>query len=262
MENKYYVYQHTRLDTNEIFYIGVGTKQKLGKSKSSYKRAYDKTKSKARTNHWLNIINLTEYGVDIVFESNIYQDVLNKEKELISYYGKRCNNTGTLVNLSDGGLGSTGYKFSDEQKTIMKEHSHMRGKSGYKHFASKEVFVYNTNGDYINTFGSYNLCATALNIDCSSIDQVLSGLVKQCKGFVFYANYKGIKIEPMLEFGRNYNKIRKVIALDSNLNEIKKFKSVSDSDIYVKTSTSNISKACKNKKSLIKKYYWRYEKNI
>lgn len=262
MENKYYVYQHTRLDTNEIFYIGIGTKAIAGKSKSSYKRAYDKTKAKGRTNHWLNIINLTEYVVEIIFESNIYQDVLDKEKELISFYGKRCDNTGRLVNLSDGGLGSTGFKMSNESKSKMKEHSHMRGKSGYKHFASKEVFVYNTNGDYINTFGSYNLCATALNIDCSSIDQVLSGLVKQCKGFVFYTEYKGIKIEPILEFGRNYNKIKKVIALDSNLKEIKKFESVSDAAKYVKTSTSNISGACKNKKSFIKNYYWRYEKDI
>jgi len=29
MINKHYLYQHIRLDTNEIFYIGIGTNSKI-----------------------------------------------------------------------------------------------------------------------------------------------------------------------------------------------------------------------------------------
>ena len=45
------VYRHRRLDINEIFYIGIGTKTRPGKSKTAYKRAYDKKASKGRNAH-------------------------------------------------------------------------------------------------------------------------------------------------------------------------------------------------------------------
>ena len=38
----YYVYEHIRHDTNEVFYVGIGTKQyNYGKGKTNvYSRAY------------------------------------------------------------------------------------------------------------------------------------------------------------------------------------------------------------------------------
>ena len=43
---KAYVYTHTRLDTNEIFYVGIGTQD-------NYKRA---SRVHNRTNYWNNIV--------------------------------------------------------------------------------------------------------------------------------------------------------------------------------------------------------------
>jgi hypothetical protein len=43
-----------------------------------------------------------------------YELALEKEKELIAFYGRKNLNTGCLVNLTDGGLGSLGYKPSAE----------------------------------------------------------------------------------------------------------------------------------------------------
>ena len=63
IDYKYFVYQHKRWDKDEIFYIGIGTKTRTGKSKTAYRRAYDKTKSKGRCQHWLNIINKTEWNI-------------------------------------------------------------------------------------------------------------------------------------------------------------------------------------------------------
>lgn len=96
------VYKHTTLDTNEVFYIGVGVNEN---------RAYSK---KNRTKFWFNVVNKYGYKVDILHNDICYELALEKEKELIAFYGRRNINTGCLVNLTDGGLGSLGYKPSAE----------------------------------------------------------------------------------------------------------------------------------------------------
>ena len=59
--NIHYIYQHIRLDTNEIFYIGKGTHRKQN---YKYYRAFDK---KRRNNIWNSIVNKTNYKVEILF---------------------------------------------------------------------------------------------------------------------------------------------------------------------------------------------------
>ena len=66
-EGKHYVYQHIRLDKDEVFYIGVGTKYNKEKR---YKRAYDK---KNRNILWKRITNKSEYKVEILLESDDYE---------------------------------------------------------------------------------------------------------------------------------------------------------------------------------------------
>ena len=47
MNKIYYLYEHIRLDKNEIFYIGIGTKNQDTKYYYNvYKRAHTKSKSK------------------------------------------------------------------------------------------------------------------------------------------------------------------------------------------------------------------------
>lgn len=96
------VYRHIRLDTNQPFYIGIGTKTK---------RAYSKHK---RTSYWTNIVNKSDYEVEILFDDLTWEDACKKEKEFIALYGRIDDNTGILVNLTDGGDGSYGYKHRDE----------------------------------------------------------------------------------------------------------------------------------------------------
>jgi len=103
MQMKYYVYQHIRLDKDIPFYIGIGTKEfTCNTHRSIYSRAY----SKYRKNpYWQRIINLTNYKIEIIFESDNYKEVKNKEIELIALYG-RVNNGGILCNITEGGDGS------------------------------------------------------------------------------------------------------------------------------------------------------------
>lgn len=92
------VYQHRRLDTNDIFYIGMG---------KSEKRAYDKCN---RSSIWKNIINKTDYKVEILFNYLSLQEAYDIERYLITFYGRRDLGLGNLVNLTDGGDGNFGSK--------------------------------------------------------------------------------------------------------------------------------------------------------
>lgn len=89
------IYRHIRLDNNTIFYIGIGY----------LKRAYSKAN---RNKHWLNIINKTDYEIQILKSDLSWEDACELEIALIDYYGRRDLKTGTLVNLTDGGEGSYG----------------------------------------------------------------------------------------------------------------------------------------------------------
>jgi len=99
-----YVYQHVRKDKNQVFYIGIGSDKK-------YQRAYD---IKGRNKLWYNIIKKTDYIVEIIHDNLSWENACNLEIELIKKYGKKCNNTGLLCNLTDGG---EGFKFNHSEKS-------------------------------------------------------------------------------------------------------------------------------------------------
>ena len=90
-----YVYSHTRLDTNKIFYIGIG-------SDSNYSRA---SFFKNRNHIWQSIFNKTDIKVDILFDKLTWEEACAKESELIKSIGRIDLNEGTLANLTDGGEG-------------------------------------------------------------------------------------------------------------------------------------------------------------
>lgn len=97
-----YVYKHTRHDTNEVFYIGIG---------KYLKRAYSK---RYRNSHWINITNKVDWSVDIIEYNLSWEEACEREKYWIKFYGRRDLNEGTLVNMTEGGEGVKGH--SDELK--------------------------------------------------------------------------------------------------------------------------------------------------
>ena len=68
-----YVYTHTRLDNNTVFYVGIG-------SDSDYTRA---NSVKGRNPFWYRVIKKTDYKIDIVADGLSWEDVCEKEKNLI-----------------------------------------------------------------------------------------------------------------------------------------------------------------------------------
>jgi hypothetical protein len=101
-----YVYTHTRADTNEVFYVGIG-------NTPNHKRAYDYGK---RNKHWYAIASKTTYTVCIVYDDLTWKEACIKERELISKYGRVDMATGTLCNWTNGGEGSNGAIVREETR--------------------------------------------------------------------------------------------------------------------------------------------------
>lgn len=98
----HYVYRHIRVDTNEPFYVGLGTKEPHFNSwETEYRRAF----SLRRNPFWERVSEKTDYEVEILFESDSYEEVKQKEIEFIKLYGRRDKGLGPLTNLTDGGDG-------------------------------------------------------------------------------------------------------------------------------------------------------------
>jgi len=103
-----YVYKHTRIDTNEVFYIGIGSDEG-----GNHTRAYSKDRSK----YWKKVANKVGYQVEILLDNLTWQEACDKEIELIKFYGRKDLKEGCLVNMTDGGeSGSSGYKHTLEMK--------------------------------------------------------------------------------------------------------------------------------------------------
>jgi len=107
-----YVYRHIRKDKNQPFYIGIG-------SDSNYKRANES--GNRRNKIWNDIVSKSDYVVDIIFDEITWEEACFLEKELIKLYGRRNLETGSLVNLTDGGEGMVGYKMTEEQKAFHRQ---------------------------------------------------------------------------------------------------------------------------------------------
>jgi hypothetical protein len=95
-KNINYVYAHIRVDTGEIFYIGIGCT-------INFSRAYD---FNARNSFWKAIYKKTSIVVKILFSNVSRNKAIKKEISLIKLIGRRNTKQGTLVNLTDGGEGS------------------------------------------------------------------------------------------------------------------------------------------------------------
>jgi hypothetical protein len=101
-----YVYRHIRLDKNEPFYIGIG----------SDKYYYRSTAKANRNDYWKNVINKTDYRIDILIDYLTWKEACDKEKEFILLYGRKDLGTGCLVNMTNGGEGNYGRVLSNETK--------------------------------------------------------------------------------------------------------------------------------------------------
>lgn len=120
------VYQHVRNDTNTVFYIGIGEKEK---------RAYSK---QSRNPYWRNIVKKAGYYVEIIYSDLTWDLASNMEQYLIKQYGRCDLGLGDLVNLTNGGDGIVGLIHSEETKRKMSEKRISRPGPNTGHVHSEE----------------------------------------------------------------------------------------------------------------------------
>lgn len=100
------VYLHIRKDINEIFYVGIGNP----------KRPFSK---RNRNKYWHNIVNKTDYDVQIIHRNLDWKTACSIEIELIKKYGRKDLSEGSLVNNTNGGDGTNGAVLSYETRRRM-----------------------------------------------------------------------------------------------------------------------------------------------
>ena len=130
--NIYYIYQHRRKDTGEIFYVGKG-KGKRGIQKTS------------RNKHWKNITSITDYTVEVLFENLEESVAFLVEIGLITKYKSEGKQ---LCNYTIGGDGCSGLRHNIQTKNIMsqrksgtklsEEHKRKIGEAGKGKIISQE----------------------------------------------------------------------------------------------------------------------------
>ena len=91
----FYVYEHRRLDTGAVFYVGKGSGGRLKVTQH-------------RSPHWNNVAKKAGWTARVLFRSEDEELVLLVEQELIR---RRRMEGAALVNLTDGGEGMSGYAF-------------------------------------------------------------------------------------------------------------------------------------------------------
>lgn len=189
---KYYLYRHLRLDKNEPFYIGIGTKTKPNSTtiKSEYSRAYMTCN---RSVLWKNVRNKTEYEVEILLESDNYYFIKQKEIEFILLYKRKDCCAGTLTNLTDGGDGNTGYILPQSQlANISNSLKKLYSGEDYINPQSKEIIDTVTK----ETFLSLRQASTVKKINISSLSEMLTGKLRDTTSLCYKKDYFGQIIEP------------------------------------------------------------------
>lgn len=173
------VYRHRRLDTNEIFYVGIG---------KSEKRAYSK---RSRNSLWHNIVNKTDYSVEIVAELDSWELACELEQLLIQEYGRRDLGLGSLVNMTDGGEGSLnmesprkGVTLSEETKRKISEAKKGKPSPNKGRLSPNRKKVICTITGFI--WDSIKECANDNNIKYSTLNGKLNGRNKNNTNFIIY----------------------------------------------------------------------------
>jgi group I intron endonuclease len=103
----FYIYQHKKTDTNEIFYVGKGKGRR-------FKQIF------GRNEYWHRVVKKHGFTSEIIKNGLDEELALFAEMECIDVYKRRGIK---LVNATDGGEGSSGYKHTEQHKEKLKGNS-------------------------------------------------------------------------------------------------------------------------------------------
>lgn len=237
MERTYFIYRYIRHDKNVPFYIGRGTRHDVShtgsinySSRSIYYRAYSKDRNKT----CLGIMAKTGYDVEIIYETTDINHAEEKEKEFIQLYGIIYDNTGTLTNLTKGGVS---FKTTDQ---YVKNH-HFACRRAGKEFARKRaVHMYDLDGTFIESFKTVKGFSDKYGYGKNSrayLSQAINRKVSY-KGYFFStllfekldtSQYKSIDLNrhPIVQYKQGV-----AVNIFNTPNEIEKYLNISSNEVY------------------------------
>mgnify|MGYP003537979170 CR=1 FL=1 len=286
-KGKHYLYRHIRLDRDEVFYVGIGTKygnRNFKTSTSEYYRALHKTH---RGPIWKRISTKTNYEVEIILESDDYEFIKKKEIEFILLYGRIDLETGTLANLTNGGDGLLGGVHSAETKAKMsrsndnshfsKEQKDKFMKAGWE-AVKKPILQYDLEGSFVKEWESIREAAHSLNIHEANISACTLGKYNHAGHFIWIDKVGEIlpKIETSQRI-RNLNnyhlrkdRLSKGIYLNKSRieminildNTIKEYSSIKECELATGIKSFYICRLLASGKIYKKQYKFNYQKSI
>jgi hypothetical protein len=262
---KYYLYRHIRLDKNQPFYIGIGTKPDIVKGKiHEYSRAFSKTQ---RNKFWHNITNKTTYEVEILFECDDYNFIQIKEIEFISIYGRICNKSGILVNFSEGGNSRKGFIHSQEVKNkiskgnkgkIMSQESRDRlSKSTKGRIISKEQRINISKALIGKKQSKETIEKRKISNKGKLIGRKTSEEVKKKQSL---ARLGKRPLQSSIEKSAK-SRWKSVHQYDLKGNFIREWESLKNIEVTTGFFATEISRCCNNKQNHYKKFLWKFKQN-
>jgi hypothetical protein len=230
--SKYFVYQHIRLDKDEIFYIGKG---KMYENKNTYRRAY---REDNRNQYWKNIVNKTAYKVEILQEFETELEALTYETELITKH-KLKEDGGTLVNLIKSSIDRT-------------SQSRLCNVKRYK------VYQYSLKGDFIAEHDSLLDAAKAVGGHEGAI-RGAANVTDRASASGFQWRYE--KFDRLDEVFYNLKRdclYQKIYQFDLFGNFIQEYRNIQDILRNTHIKESGLRQCLRGKSKTSNSYYWSY----
>jgi hypothetical protein len=217
----YYVYTHTTIIDNTVFYVGIGSSV----NKNDYSRAYSKNRRKQV--EWTEYTSVNDYSVSIVATYNNKEDACFKEVELISKYGRKIYGEGPLLNKAPGG-----HKWKD----------------------SIRVYQYSLTGLFIAEWVSPKQAADALGINYTNI-------YKSCKGNYRAGQFqfKTFK-KPVIDIWKDQLS-KKVFLFSKTAEFITSYKSIEETARQLNTTANQVREALNGKRVTVKGYIVSHKRN-
>jgi hypothetical protein len=227
MNKQFYLYTHIRPDTNDIFYVGIGSD-----FPGRYSRAYEFGPNK-RNSIWNKIWfkNKKQIIVDIIKIYDNQDECMQAEIDLIKKYGRICHNTGPLANISIGGES--------------------------KNKDPKKVIQYDLEGNFIRIWNSVAEITNTLKIKDRSIYPTLNGMSVTSNNFI-WKWYTEDYLQKITVDIPNRRK-RFVYQYDKQCNCINTYKSVFEASSITNIDTASIFKVTNNQRKTAGGYIWSYD---
>lgn len=102
-ENRFCLYFHIAKDTDQVFYVGIGT-------------GYRPRRFSGRNEIWQRTVDKHGFYVKIVHKSLMWNQACDFEKMYIKFFGRKNIKTGILANLTEGGDGTPGNSWNKGSK--------------------------------------------------------------------------------------------------------------------------------------------------